>query len=319
MNLTIVKSHILLSAFFIVNLYTVIGQALVPSMPQEPASEEAFSIVKDYYQIARGLPSYQVKSIQTQDKTNYELQYVQIGVADYPDVKMTLKLPKIRKEPMSAIVLFTGFQTGDQAVNLVGDSGDSVIVGFQYPWPVSIANGVVTWNWERMESIPILMAVGLAWLNHQPMINPHKINVVAVSFGTLFYPLAQRILNAYGIYSKTAVFGYGGVDIPEVIGNELAKTIGGRETEFAKSLVRIQTWFVEPKYHLSHLQGPFLIVQGEDDTVFPNLSKQGLSDGLRGFRKTVILPGAHIQPDRPEIIKSFMEQVAIFLKEHQAI
>lgn len=293
--------------------------ANVPPVPADPYSDDAFSKVREFYRIQKSIPAYKVTGLQTKSSQKFTLQTVRLKVDGYPEVEMTLKLPNAFRPPLSALVLFTGFQTGSESINLIGDPDNSVYVGFQYPWPVTTANGSVQWNWQRMQMIPVLMSVGMAWLHQQPYINKNKINVITVSFGTLFYPLAQRLLNLEGLSSKTTVFAYGGVDIPEVVAGEMKKKIGQNEVEVAKALIRQQTWFLEPKYHVSHLRGPFLVVNGEEDTVFPLLSQQQLFDNLAEPKKIVSLPGGHIQPDKKELIQLFMREVQQFLRDNQAL
>ncbi|MEY4617271.1 MAG: hypothetical protein RJB66_2231 [Pseudomonadota bacterium] len=288
-------------------------------MPADPSTEESFDKIKQFYKVTEGLPKFVVSAIENKTSSKFVLQTVRLKAEGYPEISMVMKFPSTFRPPLSALVLFTGFQTGSDAINLVGDPENSVYVGFQYPWPFKNNNGLVQWDWTRMQMIPLLMSVGLAWLHQQPYIDNKKINVITVSFGTLFYPLAQRFLNQEGYFSRATVFGYGGVDIAEVIGGELIKNMGSNELEVSKLVIRQQTWFLEPKNHVSHLKGPFLVVNGESDTVFPPQSQSGLFDNLKEPKKLVTLPGAHIQPDKPEIISAFMGEVKKFIAELNAL
>ncbi len=304
---------------FIIILFSNFVSAAIPSVPADPYSPEAFETIKNYYHVTDSLPAVQVSSIDTSVESEFVLQTVHLSVKDYPEVVLTLKLPKLFRPPLPAIVLFTGFQTGSQAVNLLGVPDKSIYVGFQYPWPLELSGSNLKWDWHRIEVIPILMSAALSWLHQQPFIDNTKINVINVSFGSLFYPLAQRLLNEHGIWPKTVVFGYGGVDIAEVIGHELRKNLGPVEQEVVKTMIRNQTWFVEPKYHVQHLKGPFLVINGEGDTVFPQTSREGLITRLAEPKKIVNLPGPHIQPEEKQVIHSFLREVEIFLRENEAL
>jgi hypothetical protein len=293
--------------------------AETPLMPKDPFSEESFDKIKDYYQIKNGLPTYQL-TLQTEVAyEKYKLLTIKLAVKNYPDVVFVLKRPLNMDKPLPAIVLFSGFQTGAQAIQLVGDPDSVVYVGFEYPWPIEVSDQSLKWNWKRIEVIPILMAITLSWLHQSDLIDHQKINVVNVSFGNLFFPLAQRILNQYGIYSKSIVFGYGGVEISEIIGSHLQKKMSPFELEMTKVVIKNQTWMVEPKFHLSKLRGPFLVVNGEDDDVFPKISLQELIRNLSVTPKIKTLSGGHIQPDRTDVISSFMSEVTLFLKENNAL
>ena len=171
------------------------GLGKVPPLPADPYGEEAFKTIKAFYGLKKGLPRFSVASIESENHTHYRLQTVRLQIDNYPNISLTLKIPNQFRPPVSALVLFTGFQTGSDSIHLVGDPQDSVYVAFQYPWPILHKEGTIRWDWSQMQMIPVLMSVGLAWLHQQPFINKEKINVATVSFGTLFYPLAQRLLN----------------------------------------------------------------------------------------------------------------------------
>lgn len=296
------------------------AHASPPLMPEDPSSPEAYSEIKSFLQIHQGLPQALLLSRTESliDDGRFVLETVQLELSGYPPIVLTLKKPAQREQgsaPLPAVVLFTGFQTGDQAVDLVEPSEQIIYVGFQYPWPLDFQAHNIRWDWRRMEVIPVMMAGALLWLSEHPELDRTKINVISVSFGTLFYPLAQRILNDLGIRPRSIVFGYGGVDLPLIIGTALRKHMGPNEVEFAKVLIRTQTWFVDPQYHLRHLDGPFLVVLGSEDPIFPMASQDGLIERLMEPKKIVYQSGGHINPTNKELIQNFMAEVMTFLTE----
>lgn len=305
--------------FSVVTFIPLDIHAMPPAFPSDPFSDQSYEIIKNYLNINGKLPNFYLESIQTTIESEFQLQRHQIKVDGFPDVVLVFKLPKNMNQKLPAVVLFSGFQTGSQSVNLIGNSNNMVFVGFEYPWPIDLSKGSSVWDWKRMEVIPVLMTVALVWLYQQNFIDAEKINVVSVSFGTLFYPLALRLLQDFGFSIRTSVFGYGGVEISEVIGNELQKSLGQTEVLLAKWVIKSQTWFVEPKYHLKHLRGPFLIINGSEDFVFPQASKEELFKSLPEPKKHVLLQGSHIQPDNPELINSFMQEIFKFYLENQSI
>lgn len=306
---------------FFITFFLVVSGAYArnPVMPADASSKEAYLEIKNYFQIQEGLPEALLEATEIKSESNYNLLNLRLKLENEQSLQLVLKIPKVFRPPLAAVVLFTGFQTGSEVVNLVGDPKDCIYVGFQYPWPIQSDQGKLIWNWERMQKIPLLMATAMKWLYQQPYVDRDKINVVNVSFGTLFFPLAQRFLNDENLFPHSIVFAYGGVDIPEVIVGELFKNKGLLEITLAKNFIRTETWFVEPKYHLPHLHGPFLVVNGESDTVFPEISKQGLFDGLVEPKTLVTLPGGHIQPDKKELISLFLTEVEKFLRETHSL
>lgn len=293
--------------------------AVTPLMPQDPYSNESYQLIKNYYQIQNGLPAYQLKEQSEVVYDRYTMQTIKLAVAGLPDVVFVLKLPLHISKPIPAVVLFSGFQTGAQSLLLVEDSDSIAYVGFEYPWPLDMVNNEMNWDWKRIEVVPVLMALSLAWLQKDDIIDSKKISVVNISFGNLFYPLAQRILNDQGIIPKAVVLGYGGVEISEVVGAQLQNKLNPVQLGVAKAFIKNQTWIVEPKFHLPHLKSPLLVVNGAEDEVFSTTSKQLLIDSLTQKSKVITLPGGHIQPDRPDIIQNFMGSVIQFLRENKAL
>jgi len=318
-KLIFIKKGLIFIIRFFVILKTSLLFATTPLMPQDPYSDDSFNKIKDYYNISAGLPSYQLISRTEVVYETYKIQTIKLAINNFPDAVFVLKLPLVFNKPLPAVVLFSGYQTGAQAIQLVENLDSVVYVGFEYPWPMDVTLNSMKWNWKRIEVIPVLMAITLTWLSQSEIIDHQKINVVNVSFGNLFFPLAQRILNEQDIKMKAIIFGYGGVEISEVIGNQLKDKISAFELEMAKVIIQNQTWIFEPKYHLPYLKGDFLVVNGTEDEVFPRSSQQDLIKNLSFTPKIITLPGGHIQPDRTAIIKNFMNEVIKFLKEHNAI
>lgn len=290
-----------------------------PYPPRDPFSDKAFKLIQEYYRVENGLPAYKVISSESVLKDQYVLQNVRLKVDGFSDVELAVKMPVNIHEPLPAVLLFTGFQTGTEAVNLVSNPVQAIYIGFQYPWPIRGSGRSLTWDWSRMESIPVLMAVALKWVFQQSYINREKVNVVNVSFGTLFFPLAQRFLNQEQIQPKSVVFGFGGTDIADVIVHELENKLGVNERAVLSAMIQSQVWFVEPRYHLHSLRGPFLIVNGSADTVFPTESRQGLVENLSEPKKVINLPSGHIQPDKDDLIQTFMNEVQQFFIENDAL
>lgn len=310
-------TFLFLSLFIFGNEFTV--QAATPLMPKDPYSNDSYQLIKDYYQIKNGLPAYQIKEQNEVIYDRYKMTTVKLAVKDLPDVVFVLKLPLHISKPIPAVVLFSGFQTGAQSLLLVDDSDSIAYVGFEYPWPMDMVNNMMKWDWKRVEMVPVLMALSLVWLYQHNIIDHQKISVVNISFGNVFYPLAQRLLNDQGIFPKAIVLGYGGAEISEIVSTQLQNKISPFQLEMTKTLVKNQTWLVEPKFHLPHLHGPVLVLNGADDEVFSPTSKHILMDNLTQRPKVITLPGGHIQPDRTDIIQKFMQEVILFLQEKNAL
>ncbi len=317
-----------LPLFFLVSVISIFAlknQVIAASLtwplpPADPSSLEAFNLIKKTYQIDDLLNNYKISKIESEINENFVIQTVHIQTSFTPEVVLVLKIPNAPQiQKQSAVVLFSGFQTGADAIKLVEENNSSIFVGFQYPFPIDFKNASLNFNWDKLKVIPAMMAVALSWLHQQPFIDSQKINVVTVSFGSLFYPLAQRFLNEYNYYPKTTVIGYGGVDITGIILNHLKIKQGSFDEQVAKPLIHSQLWFLEPSYHIHHLRGPTLVVHAEEEKIFPIKSRNELNENLQEPKKIIILPGPHIQPDRPDLIKKFMSEVLSFISSNYGI
>jgi hypothetical protein len=295
----------------------------LPKKPLNPESMDAYDQIASYYNIDKGLPFYFVKHITDDIKDNFIYRNVTLTVESpllksKNEIHFVLKIPLNSKQPnFPVIAMFTGLQTGEDSINLIENSGENILLGFQYPMPMSNEN--FNWDWTALESIPLQMTITLHWLQQQSYVDTKRINILSVSFGSIFTPLALRWLKIFNINIRTTTLGYGGGDIPLIVGTELRKKFGKNETEILKILIDHQTWFYDPKYHVANISGIFLIIHGQDDTVFPQDSIAIFDEKINAQKKIIFLPGSHIQPDRKDLINTFVDTVKAFLKEQDAI
>lgn len=316
--------------FFVLTVFIVIFNFYfswaLPKKPTHPENESSFSIINNYYGLENGLPLYSQVSTNDVQKGQFVYRKVKLKIEnvilkDNPELQLLLKIPiNSLHQAMPVIALFTGFQTGEQSVDLIEDQGENILMSIQYPMPLQ-QNHNYQWNWDwtAFESIPLLMTISLHWLQGQNNVDINRINILSVSFGSIFTPLTLRWLNHFGIRVRTVTLGYGGGDIPLVVGQELRKYLGSTETDIAKILLSHQTWVYEPKFHSPHIKGDFLIVHGQEDQVFPAESI-AVFDQINSAEKVIInLPGPHIQPDRKDLILKFTETVKDFLITKHAI
>lgn len=304
---------------FFIGLY---GFSLLaaPAMPADPHSGQAYGLITHFFHMDQSIGRVEAVNIAVKDEAHYQIKTVSIrGEAQFPEIRLKLRVPKERQGRLPVIVFFAGFQTGDAVLDLVGDNKEAIYVGFQYPMPLQLMDGLPILEFYKLESISAMMAGAMKWLFEQDFVDQHKVNVVSVSFGTLFYPLAQRLLLREGYQPRTITFGYGGADIPELIEGPLKGKIGVNEMGLTKLVVRYGTWFVDPLFHLRHLQGPFLVVRGAEDEKFPVQSHEAMLRELPEPKTVVTLPGPHISPDRQELIGPFMQSVYGFIQQNNGI
>jgi hypothetical protein len=155
----------------------------LPNKPSNPDSVEAFNQIISYYGIENSIPDYSVKQITDQVKDGFIYREVTLIIhssllKDRNEIHFILKIPLYStKLIFPAISLFTGFQTGEEAINLIENQGENILVGFQYPMPITQENHALSWDWSAFESIPLLMTVTVHWLQQQSYNDTQRISL----------------------------------------------------------------------------------------------------------------------------------------------
>lgn len=214
------------------------------------------------------------------------------------------------------LFVMSGFQTGAQSLALIGDAGEYVLIGYQYPYTADEMLAVP----ERLGQSFVLtigQVVGVwKWLSNQSWAQTDKISTLGVSLGSLFMPVSLRVAAFQKFKAHKVIFAFGGADVTSVIVKELAPRLPEQARGGFSQLVENATNLIAPKTHLSYLKGSFLVIRGLRDEVFPQESGELLESLLPEPKKFVHLDTKHINVDTYDIIDPTIKAIYSFLLEN---
>lgn len=249
---------------------------------------------------------------------------LELSFAEGPPLRAAISLPDpLPPEPLPALLLFGGFETGRRALGLLPDPGRNAVVTYEYPldrraWREASLPRRFLMVQQAAHRVPRQLAALFRWVRDRPWSDDGRLSVTGVSLGALLLPAARRLASVHGEPEGYTVLAYGGVDgraivaanldlRPAWLGDALAWTIAAA------------TRAVEPARHLPHLEGPLLIVNGRDDGLIPQGSIAALHALAPEQREVVMLDGGHIDPDAEALIAELLDRVAAWLLAEGAV
>ena len=183
-------------------------------------------------------------------------------------------------EPLPVVILAGGLRTGREALEHVPDLGRNVVVAYEYPldedhWRQGFLPLRIVAARNAALAVPGQIAALVRWVRDRPWADPERVSLVGVSLGALVLPAAQRAAVAHGERLGPSILAYGGTGLFDVLRANLApdRPWAGYGAAWLGSLgLRA----LEPADHLPHLEGEFLLINGQDDPRIPASSAAGL-------------------------------------------
>ena len=229
-------------------------------------------------------------------------------------------------EKLPVLLVAAGFGTAQKLSPYIKEMGRMVVLTYQYPVPLEperIHEWLTPDIGNILNRVPGQVVAATQWLYDQSYVDSSRVNLFAVSLGTLFSPLAQRISQFYGRPFRSTILSYGGADMGEMASYWLQKEgarlgfLGEPELRALGEMVRgrVNQWlrFLDPKHHLPFLKGDFLLIYGEQEEVFPPqviLSQKELTPTPKDV---IWLPGPHVGLKRPDLIEPLLLTVGDWL------
>lgn len=237
----------------------------------------------------------------------YLVQEWHINTISSGDILFSIRRPLLQDKPLPIIALFSGFQTGKKALELIKDQSSSIIVSYEYP--AAINKEDLSFDLEKLRVSSLQIAQLVAWLSEKKWVDSDKINLVAVSFGGAFVPLANQILIENNLIPASITLAYTGVDLSKVIANYFSQFIGSNEVNILETLASMYLWDIEPFYYLPQFRSDTLIVLAKDEKVFLETSIDLMIKTIPTEKTIIELPGPHIQPDRQDLIDKLIKSI----------
>lgn len=233
---------------------------------------------------------------------------------EYPiagKINMLMKGPPgfLSRQNVQAMMIVSGFFTGEQSVHLLGNFPDKVVIGFEYPYGIAdfqIDPGTIL---QFMRKTPGQIALGLRWLSFQSWMRPKGLSVMGVSLGGIFLPSALHLSQYLNIDLDLTVFVGTGTELPAILSENLKSYVGEPLLEPMVAALMAPTLLMNPTLHLPYLKGRSLVIQTDGDTVIPLRSKAALMSLLKGPKTQVVLAGPHINADQSDLIKQIQKVV----------
>lgn len=234
-----------------------------------------------------------------------------------------MKCPAGRKAKLPAVLLFGGFETGAQAIELLELRAPFCLLTFEYPFrpprKLRFPGGLrylpeakVAIH-ETLEGIHKL----LDW--SKARLDPERLVLVGASFGAPFV----SIVAGERPDVRALILAHGFADVPGTISRRLAEKWGGLTGAwFARAFAAFVWWYADipaPEERLEKLrshQSVFLLTAAKDD-MLPASSVAALrvaveaSEAKWDERR---LPGTHLRPDDTALVEELLRLSLAWLR-----
>lgn len=247
-----------------------------------------------------------------EDSTTQVYQ-VKLDHAGAGRISLLMKGPKgflyKQTRDLHALMIISGFFTGEKSVNLIGDFADKVIIGFEYPYNADDFQKDPGTILQFVRKTPAQIALAITWLTRQPWMQERGLSVMGVSLGGVFMPSGLHVTQLMGIEIEKTIFVCTGVNLPAILKENLKEYVHPLLLGPIVSALVAPTLLMDPKQHIPELKGPSLVIQADHDTVIPQESQVELWSLLNGPKENVLLPGPHVNPDQTELISLIQKNV----------
>jgi dienelactone hydrolase len=214
---------------------------------------------------------------------------------------------------LPVLVVLGGHRTGSDAVNLFGKVGEQAVVGIDYPYdgPEKVRGVLQTLGAIPpvrrgfLDTVPAVSLV-IDWLVEQPWVDTSRIIIVGGSLGVPFAATAA----AHDARITGVILAHGAVDNRLWIEVQLARRIDTTWLHYPLSVVL--HWLAYGPVHNTarHVAEitprPILIIGARNDERTPAGQARRLYELADEPKRLRFTDGAHIQPDRPEIIAALL-------------
>jgi hypothetical protein len=239
-------------------------------------------------------------------------------------VRIAISLPgDAGPELLPAVILVGGLRTGREALEHVPDLGRNAVITYEYPlrrdhWRRGFLPAQIVAARAAALAVPGQLAAVVRWTRAQPWADPERVSLVGVSLGALVLPAAQRTAAAHGERLGPSILAYGGTGLFDILHANLAQD---------RTLVRHgAAWLgslglraIEPAFHLPHLVGEFLLINGSDDPRIPATSAVGLHRLTPEPKEVRLLPAGHIDANDQEVLDEILAICRSWLVRRRAL
>ena len=217
----------------------------------------------------------------------------------------------VGKRPV--LVVLGGHRTGSDAVDLFGDVGDRVVVGIDYPYDgpekvrgfTQIVGTIPLARQAMLDTVPAV-SLALDWLLQQPWTDPESVIVIGGSLGVPFAATAA----ARDKRIRGALLVHGAADNRLWLEAQLARRIDLEMMHYPLSV--LLHWLaygpaLDTSEHIKAIAPrPVVIIGARNDERTPAGQAELLYELAGEPKRLRFTQGAHIEPDRSEIIEALL-------------
>jgi hypothetical protein len=222
-----------------------------------------------------------------------------------------------RAEPvrhLPVVLLLGGHETGRDAVSVIGDPGEIVVVALDYPYrgPKRLKGIVASVRavpaiQRALLDTPPAVSLALDWLSQQPYVDPERAELVGISLGVPFAAVAGALDARF----QRVWLVHGGADNRAWLANRLESRIRNaalRRT--AASFLLFLAYgesFQTDKWIRRISPRGVVVVGAARDEEMPVASVERLYAAAGEPKELLWTDGGHIRPDRMEIVRQLLD------------
>lgn len=263
----------------------------------------------------RGIASVEISPKQAVD------EYVEQDIVLRDSSGLRVDLRTRRRADLTAdaklplVVLLGGHARGKESVSYVGNPRENLVVAVAYPFDgnervngVAVVMEVPAIRRAILDTPPAVM-LALDWLLAQPDVDPTRVELVGASFGVPF----AAVIAALDRRVSRAWLVQGGA-------NNYALILAGLERDmafaparrFVASLANVLA--AGPRFDPARWVGqiaprPVVMINTVDDDRIPRATAEALHAAAKEPKEVVWLPGLHMQPNRPDVLRDLVDAV----------
>lgn len=219
------------------------------------------------------------------------------------------------------IVLLGGLQTGLDALRYVGETNGAIVaaVGYPYEGPrkpsaLEFLRAIPDMRRAILDT-PAALQLALDWLLEEYGVDRSRVELCGVSLGSPFACVAGGLDSRF-----TRVWAiHGAADPYAMLEHSLRSRVGWGPL---RKLVARTLWVladapsIAPERYVGRIAPrPFVMINAESDERLPREAVLELYAAAREPRELVWLPGEHVDPKRPEIVRQLVEMVLTRVNE----
>jgi hypothetical protein len=261
-----------------------------------------------------------------EERGDFTSQAVNLSSDSGLRVDVRVLRPAGEHPPLPVVVLLGGHRTGRDAVDLVGDPGNIIMVALDYPYhgprainsAASFFRGIADIQQALLDTPPAASVV-LDWLASQDYADVGRAEIVGVSFGVPFAAVAggldQRFTRVWLIHGGAGNRGWIEHNLRERIPQRWLR----RPVASLVHLLIHGNSFATEEWVARIAPRPVVIIGARDDERLPEHKVERLYASASEPKELIWTEGGHISPRRPELVRALLDIVRARLEARPEI